>query len=235
MRCVRLFAVGVLLACPRFATGQESPSAAKPADQAMQSRQVSFTFDRKGLPVAHYRLVVYGNGSGVYEGQEIVTASAYPAAAQEPRPFKHSVTISAATVKKIFAAAERLNRFDVPCASKLKNIADTGTKTLRYEGQEGSGSCTYNYSENKDVQSLTDIFQGIAETMDTGRKLDQLHRYDRLGLDSVMKSLMDEVSSGRALEIGTIATSLRSIASDADVMSRVRNRATVLLNQIPAD
>jgi hypothetical protein len=181
-------------------------------------------------------LVVYENGTGLYEGQEILTSTAYAAAAnQDARPFKNSMTISAATARKIFTTAEKLNRFDVQCASRLKNVADTGTKTLQYEGQDGKGSCTYNFSDNKDVQALTDVFQGIAETMDTGRKLDQLHRFDRLGLDSVMKFLADEVSSGRALEIGTIASSLRSIASDTDVMARVRNRASALLNQIPAE
>jgi len=46
-----------------------------------------------------------------------------------------------------------------------------------------------------------------------------------------MKFLTDEVSSGHALEIGNIEKSLRSIAQDPDVMARVRNRATTLLNQ----
>ena len=228
-----LFSI-LLIACG--AAGAQDATPKSEASTAPDARQVSFTFDRKGVPVGHYRLVVYENGKGLYEGEELVTATGYgPAANQEPRPFKHSMTISAGTASKIFSAAERLKRFDVPCASKLKNVADTGTKTLRYEGRDGTGSCTYNFSENKDVQSLTEIFEGIAETMDTGRKLDQLHRFDRLGLDSTMKYLTDEVSSGRALEIGTIAGSLRSIASDTEVMARVRNRANALLSHVPAE
>jgi hypothetical protein len=232
---VRLCSLSILLSACWAAVAQDASPQAN-ASTAPEARQVSFTFDRKGVPVGHYRLVIYENGKGVYEGEELVTATGYgPAANPEPRPFKHSMTISAATASKIFSTAERLKRFDVPCASKLKNVADTGTKTLRYEGRDGTGSCTYNFSENKDVQAITDMFEGIAETMDTGRKLDQLHRFDRLGLDSTMKYLADEVSSGRALEIGTIASSLRSIASDTDVMARVRNRANALLSQVPAE
>jgi hypothetical protein len=130
---------------------------------------------------------------------------------------------------------KKLDRFNVQCASKAKNIADTGTKTLSYSAPDGSGSCTYNYSENKDVQSLTEIFEGMAETMDEGRQLDHLHRYDRLGLDSAMTFLAEEVTAGHALEVGTIAASLRSIAEDADVMQRVRARARTLLALVPAD
>jgi len=226
----RLCAASLLAVLTGFAPAQDAGSAV-PA-----RRQVSFAFDRKGVAVGHYRLVVYEDGSGLYEGTEIPVATGYGQPADvSSLPFKHVITISQATSAKIFSSAERLNRFDMQCASKLKNIADTGTKTLKYEGRDGTGSCTYNYSENKDVQGLTDVFQGIAETLDTGRKLDQLHRFDRLGLDSAMKFLTQEVSSGRALEIGTISRSLQSIAQDTDVMARVRNRATELLKQIPAD
>ena len=114
----------------------------------------------------------------------------------------------------------------------MKNIADTGTKTLTYTGADATGSCTYNYTENKDVQALTDIFQALAETMDIGRQLDHLHRYDRLGLDEAMTSLAQEVASGRALEVGTIAPSLNSIAADGQVMERVRTKAKTLLAQV---
>jgi hypothetical protein len=50
-----------------------------------------------------------------------------------------------------------------------------------------------------------------------------------------MKFLSEEVSAGHALELGTIASSLRSIATDTDVMVRVRSRASALLSQIPTD
>jgi len=230
----RLCSAGLLMVCG-VAVGQEPAPVTKPALKVEAKRQVSFTFDRKGVLVSHYRLVVHDDGSGLYEGTEIPSATAYGhPASDSAQPFKHVITISPVTSQKIFSTAEKLNRFDVPCASKLKNIADTGTKTLMYEGSDGNGSCTYNFSENKDVQSLTEIFQGIAETLDTGRRLDQLHRFDRLGLDAAMKALVDEVSEGRALEIGTIAKSLRSIASDTEVMARVRSRASTLLSQIPA-
>jgi hypothetical protein len=71
--------------------------------------------------------------------------------------------------------------------------------------------------------------------MDEGRKLDYLHRYDRLGLDAELASFAHEVAESRALELGTIAETLRSLAEDTDLMQRVQTRARALLSQIPAE
>jgi hypothetical protein len=117
------------------------------------------------------------------------------------------------------------------CEATAKNIANSGKKTLSYVGADGAGSCTYNYSENKNVTTLTDTFLFIAFTLDEGRRLEFLHRYDRLGLDEEMTELVQAVKSGHALELETIAPVLTSIAGDAAVMQRVRSQATKLLEQ----
>ncbi|HEX4576717.1 MAG TPA: hypothetical protein VH117_05165, partial [Edaphobacter sp.] len=145
------------------------------------------------------------------------------------------INLSRETVAKIFKAARALNYFNIECASKAKNIADTGKKTLSYTGTDGSGSCTYNYSENKSVATLTDAFLAIAYTMDEGRRLEFLHRYDRLGLDAEMISLKQELEAGRALELGTIAPVLAALADDTAVIQRVRLRAQKMLEQVAAE
>jgi hypothetical protein len=195
--------------------------------------QVVFAFERQGLSVPRFRFTIHSDGSAVYEG-DALPVSIDGAAAGPAQPFRREVNITPATADRIFALGRKLDRFNITCASRAKNIADTGTKTLSYTAPDGAGSCTYNYSENKDVQTLTETFQGMAETMDEGRQLDFLRRYDRLGLDDAMTFLAQEVTAGRALEVGTIAASLRSIADDADVMQRVRVRARTLLALVPA-
>ena len=205
------------------------------ASDLMSVPQIFFAFDRPGLPVPQYELTIRRDGSVVYAGEEQPPATGPgPASGRPSQSFQRVVSISAATVNRVFVLAQKLNHFNIPCASNAKNIADTGKKTLTYAGSDGAGSCTYNYTENKDVQALTDIFEGIAETMDEGRRLDYLHRYDRLGLDAAMESFSREVAEGRALEMGTIAPTLRSIADDPEVMQRVRTRANALLTLVPA-
>ena len=224
-------AVSMLFASSSLLLAQDPPRATTTAHP-----QVSFSLERKGLPVPTYQFIVNQDVTGVYQGQEIAQSGGHGVSTEmTPQSFHRAMTLSTATTARIFSLARQLKHFNVTCAAKAKNIADTGTKTLTYSGPDGSGSCTYNYSENKDVQALTDIFQGIAETMDEGRELDRLHRYDRLGLDAAMSFLTQEVSAGRALEVGTIAASLRAITADPDVMERVRTRASALLSRSPAD
>ena len=196
---------------------------------------VSFSFERHGVHVPRYTLRVSESGTGSYEGEEAPPVSPYPGVSSRPDPIDRAFILSPATTGKIFGMAHDLHGFKIHCASGAKNIADTGKKTLTYKGPDGEGSCTYNYSESKNVTLLTEMFQGIAETMDEGRRLDQLHRYDRLGLDAAMATLAEQVAAGRALELSTIQATLRSIAGDSEVMERVRSRANTLLGMVPAE
>jgi hypothetical protein len=138
-------------------------------------------------------------------------------------------------VTKIFKLARSVDRFDMACDSKAKNLANTGKKTLTYAGPDGRGSCVYNYSDNKNVTALTDMFLAIAFTMDEGRRLEFLHRYDRLGLDAEISSLAHEEKEGRAMELGTIAPTLSAIEGDTALIQRVRLQAGKLLEQSKED
>jgi hypothetical protein len=194
---------------------------------------VSFHFERPGLPVPKFTLTVDEAGTAHYEADEVLSARG--SGESDPPLTQHisrTVTLSKAATGKIFADARALNRFDLTCASKAKNIADTGTKTLHYSGEGGDGGCTYNFSENKRVVALADIFQGIARTLDVGRKLDFQHRFDRLGLDATIASLVQEVDGGSAVEVGVISPTLRSLADDGDLLQRVRERAARLLQLV---
>lgn len=212
------------------------PAATRTNASASTTRPtVSFTFERKGVPVSKFSLSIQQDGSAIYEGEEVAQSSQYGTPVTlPPHPFHSAVSLSPATAARVFELAHKASHFNITCPSKLKNIADTGTKTLTYSGPDASGACTYNYSDVKEVQALTDIFEGVAETMDKGRELDRLHRYDRLGLDAAMKFLAQEVAEGHALELQTIAASLNSIAADAQVMDRVRAKANALLALVPA-
>jgi hypothetical protein len=197
--------------------------------------EVSFAFERTGLQVPWFNLAVDQNGRGTYKGDQ--AESVVRSVQEQPATvaFEQKFELSSQTTRRIFALAGELDHFNIACASKVKNVADTGTKTLTYAAPGTMHSCTYNYSENKSVSLLTDLFEGVAETMDEGRALDHLHRYDRLGLDAELQSFSREVAEGHAVELGTIASTLRAIAEDANLTQRVRTQARALLTMVSVE
>lgn len=217
-----------------------TPVLSAQASQAVMAQTVvtqpiiTFQFERAGLPVPKFTIKVQENGSGTYQADVVPGVGSYEGVSMPSEATQHvsrAIALTPATVAEIFKTARALNHFNVDCDSKAKNIANTGAKTLSYAGADGKGSCTYNYSENKDVTALTNTFQSIAYTIDEGRRLAFLHRFDRLGLDSEINTFSGEAKEGRALEIGTIAPVLTSIANDDQVMQRVRLAAAKLLEQ----
>ncbi len=195
---------------------------------------VRFQFERRGVPVPHFRLTVHEDGTGSYEADEVVPeahAAGSGGGAEATTHVERQVPIGAATTQKIFKTARAEKNFNTVCASKAKNIADTGIKILSYEGPDGKGSCTYNYTEDKNIAMLTDLFLGIAATLDEGRRLEFKRRYDHLGLDAELDSLTQANTAGRAVELATIAPLLHELAEDSELMQRVRSRAAKLLDR----
>jgi len=235
MRAVLRVVLGTMLVtCSAAPFAQTTDPPAPPSAKA--PAQVSFQFDRTGLPVPRFTLSLHEDGTGTYKADQAeIPATPTSMRGQAAQHIDRSVNLPPGTVTKIFKAARALNYFNIECASKAKNIADTGKKTLAYTGADGSGSCTYNYSENKSVDTLTSSFLAIAYTMDEGRRLEFLHRYDRLGLDAEMISLGQELEAGRAMELGNISPVLASIADDTAVIQRVRLRAQKMLERVAAE
>jgi hypothetical protein len=227
-------AIVLLLA---FATAAQAQAPLRAEDSApvASAAHVTPVFERAGFTIPRFTLDVDERGRGTYAGEEAMPVVRGLPSEPAVQRFDREFTVSAASAVKIFALAQQLDYFNLTCASNAKNVADTGTRTLRFSGPDTSGSCTYKFSENKTVMELEGLLRGIAETMDRGRELDRLHRYDRLGLDDAMASLTEEIKDGSAREVGTIAPSLRAIAEDADVLLRVRTRAAALLKLVPLD
>jgi hypothetical protein len=221
----------IFLGAVSLALGQPSSPTDPPA---VLQGQVSFQFERAGLPVPRYTLEIHEDGTGRYQADESASVPNQSSSAPQYVGGKHidrPIVLSPTTVAKIFKQARALDHFNITCTSKAKNVADTGKKTLTYIGSDGRGSCVYNYSDNKNVTALSDMFLAIAFTMDEGRRLEFFHRYDRLGLDAEITSLEHEAGEGRALEMGTIAPTLASIEGDTALIQRVRLKAGKLLEQ----
>ncbi len=217
--------------------GVALPAAVLPVEaQQPPDAVITFQFERPGLPVPSFLVTVHRDGTGTYAATvaplEAQTSryGSYVAAPTGPSTeIKRTIALTPQITAQLFEQVHTTNRFHGGCESKAKNIASSGVKTLTYSGPDGQGHCVYNYTEIKPVAALADAFLAIAFTLDEGRKLDQAHRYDRLGLDEEMRILVEAVHDGRAIELGNIRSTLASIAEDNQLLERARGRAATLL------
>ncbi len=101
-----------------------------------------------------------------------------------------------------------------------------------YKSAQVQGSSTYNYSQNPDVQQLTQLFLGLATTLDYGRKLAWNYRFDKLGMNQTLRELEDLQASHQVEELAAIEPILRKIADDSSLMHISRQSAQHLLKTI---
>jgi len=142
-------------------------------------------------------------------------------------------TLSPSSRDRVFTIAKALNYFDGKFDYKHK-IAFTGNKTLTYADPARHFDTQYNYSENKDIQEITALFQGISTTIEHGRKLQFLRRFDKLGLEKELRGMEDMAHSGYLAEIQIIAPTLQNIINDPSVLNIARQRARNLLGAAKA-
>ena len=101
-----------------------------------------------------------------------------------------------------------------------------------YKSAQFQGSSTYNYSQNPDVQQLTQLFLGLATTLDYGRKLAWTYRFDKLGLDQPLRELEELQAAHQVEELSAIEPILRKIADDPNLMHISRQSAQHLLKSL---
>jgi hypothetical protein len=144
-------------------------------------------------------------------------------------------TMSEANRTRVFRDAQAANYFHGDFAYKKHAVSSTGKKTLTYADQTRHFETTYDYSENKAIDNITTIFQGISNTIEHGRKLQFLHRFDKLGLEAELQGMENLAQNHNLLELQIIAPTLESIANDTSVLNIARQRAKRLLAKKPAE
>jgi len=183
----------------------------------------------KGLPWTDYTFTVNENGATHFKG------TSNPADGGDSDPFEQDFTMSEANRQKIFESAKATDYFQGQFETKTKNVAKTGAKTLEFHSPSLNTSTTYNYSPNPNIEQLTSLFHAIATTIDYGRKLTFQYRFDKLGMDTRLKELVDLHANGMADELQAIEPILRKIADDDGVMHMARSEAKQLLKSTTAD
>ncbi|MGD0627946.1 MAG: hypothetical protein ABR987_01260 [Terracidiphilus sp.] len=184
-------------------------------------------YSNPGLTPAHWVLTIHPDGSGHFHserGDAPMDASAGFQAANVDR----DIQVSADFAARVFETVHQHKNLNLDCDSHMK-VAFQGWKKLAYNGPDGTGICTFNYSKVKEIESLGESLVSVAGTILEGARLEVLLQHDRLGLDKEMDYLVEAAGDGRVQQIGAIRGILERLAGDPEVMERVRKRARVLL------
>jgi len=187
---------------------------------------VTFTFDWPSVEPHRYVIAVDSSGNAAYQSWTADSA-AEPSSADDPYLLKF--TVSPAARGRIFALARQLKYFNGDFEYHKHPVAHTGDKTLAYADPDKQYETRYNWSENPDIDELTALFQGVSTTLESGRRLERLRRFERLGLEEELKNLEYVAVEHRASELQLIAPVLVQIAEDAAVLNIARQRARHIL------
>ena len=219
-RCLRIAAVIIVLTFlfSLFTSAQDK-------DQPSNPEQPTITFDLFWADATpqNYTTTVESSGKGKY-------VSRNPTRKEEDADpiYELEFTLSSSNRDRLFTLAKATNYFHGDFDFKHK-VANTGKKTLMYADPTRHFQTTYNYSENKEVQEITRLFQGISNTIEHGRKLQFLRRFDKLGLERELAGMEQMAQSGYLVEIQIIAPTLQNIINDSSVLNMARDRARRLL------
>lgn len=216
---------------------------------------VSFTFSNSKSQPSEYIIQVANDCSATYtekggeeESQELVEqpgndddegAPAKPAKnfaenKEEKESAPKRFPFSQTTCREIFDLAKAANYFDGDFEFRKHKIAYTGDRILGYFTPGVSHKAAFTWSENPNIQKLSAVFEGTVATLEAGPKLEKALRFDKLGLNELLKGLEGQAQNGYLKELSLIEPVLKRIATDPKVMSIARQRAQHLLAQSQA-
>jgi len=186
---------------------------------------ISFTLSfPQGTP-PFYNIAVDSSGRAEYK------SSAKPN--NEGDPYFLKFVASEPTRTRLFDLARQLNFFQGSFDYTRNKVAYTGTKTLEFHNAAEVHQTSYNWSENQQIQEITTLFQNMEETIELGRQLEDKYRFDKLGVDAILKNLEQDAKDNRLAEIQAIQPILTRIVKDPAMMNISRRRAEFLLSKIP--
>jgi hypothetical protein len=188
---------------------------------------VSFSLDFPGSDPEHYSISVQSDGSARYESSAPISKDS-----EDREKYQTEFSLSDPTRTRVFNLAAQAHYFSGKIDSG-KKLANTGAKKLAYKDAQRESSAVYNFSPLPAVQQLTTLFQSLSATLEFGRRLAYLHRYQKLALDDELKQMEEQARQGGLLELQAVKPVLQEIYADSSVINVVRARAQRIIEMGP--
>jgi len=145
-----------------------------------------------------------------------------------PQPLE----IGAPLVRRIFELSAKLHNFDGIDLELHRRIANLGEKTFRYERDAETHSVTFNFTLDDSARQLLDIFEGLSRQQSDLAELRRTMRYDRLGVNDVVRQIEADYEHGLLPEPDRLLPALDQVAADEHFIDIARQRARALAARI---
>ncbi|MGZ4829740.1 MAG: hypothetical protein ACXV5J_05750 [Candidatus Angelobacter sp.] len=224
MKRARFILPWLLLPAVILLKGQRLPAQSSDQNSAA-GPSIAFTRVWNDFTPQSVTITVSANGAAKYSSRNPEKTG------DDVDDYQTEFSVSPACRDKLFRYAREAHYFDGDFTFKKHAVASTGKKTLSYSDPARHFNTSYDYSENKAIEEITNILSGISNTIEHGRKLVFLRRFDKLGLEEELKAMEDAAAGHNLAELQIIAPTLESIAGDRTVLNIARQRAQKLLTK----
>jgi hypothetical protein len=166
-------------------------------------------------------LKVNDSGSGSYDIRQLSDESS-------PQPME----LDAEIVQKIFDLAAKLHNFDGMELEMHRRIANLGEKTFRYDRGAETHQVKFNYTLDRSAEQLLQIFETLARQQSDLSDLQRTMRYDRLGVNDVLRQIEKDYDANLLPEPQKFLASLDQLGADQHFIDIARDRARALAARI---
>jgi hypothetical protein len=150
----------------------------------------------------------------------------------DEEPNVRPLEVGATIVQRIFELAGNLHNFRGVDLDVHRRLANLGKKTFRYEKGGEVHEVTFNYTLNESASELVNIFEGIEREESDLADLERTMRYDRLGVNDVMRQIEADYNHKLLPEPERLLPKLDQLAANERFLDMARDRARALANRI---
>ena len=211
--------------CLAFALYFGSTGARLVAQSSDAAPRVVFTKEFPGSSPAYYSVTVWEDGRAIYR-----------TAPDDDSPLKFQLPADAAN--QIFRLAEKLDWFKDRKLDSGRKVAFMGKKTLAYgkgdDPSAGRAEASFNHTEVPEAIEIASLFERISQTNEHLMRLQNMIRFDRLGVVKELLQIETDLDAGRLLGAAQLTPVLEKIQKDRSLVNVAHERAVQILGKIEA-
>ena len=182
--------------------------------------QVTYTKSFPGSDPAYVAIAVDRNGMVSYK--------------ETPDDDPDTFQLEAIFTDRIFDLADKLDHFKKPLESSVKNIANMGAKTFRWENSGEAAEAKFNYSTDPSAQALWTCFESMTDSERAYLELKRTVRHDKLGVNDALIKITDLWTDSKLVGTPQFLPLFDRVAGDDTFIHLARERAAELAEAVRA-